>query len=38
MPTLEDRSRPASINEPGTELDKQQVVTIAESCMSNLLT
>jgi len=26
------------INGPGTELDRQQVVTIAESCMSNLLT
>ena len=37
-PTFEDRPRPTSLNGPGTELDKQQVVAIAESCMSNLLT
>src|SRR5438094_4273490 len=30
MPTFEDRSRPASINGPGTELDKQQVVRSEE--------
>jgi hypothetical protein len=35
---IQRRFATASLNGPGTELDKQQVVAIAESCMSNLLT